>query len=80
MKIIITILIDSPTAVRTNFQQATGAGESLDGYLKHLEETIPLRRIATEDDVANAVLFLASDKSSFITGTNVVVDGGNILI
>ena len=50
-------MIDSPTAVRTNFQQATGAGESLDGYLKHLEETIPLRRIATEDDVANAVLF-----------------------
>lgn len=66
----------SPTAIRTNFQAATGAG-SLEVHLKRLEETIPLRRIATVDDVTSAVLFLASDKASFITGDNLVVDGGN---
>jgi len=66
--------------VRTNFQAATGAGETLEGFLKHLEETIPLRRIAKPEDVANTVLFLASDKSSFITGTSIVVDGGSIYV
>lgn len=70
----------SPTAIRTNFQAASGAGDTLAGVLKHLEETIPLRRITTVEDVANAVLFLASDKSAFITGSNVVVDGGNSIL
>ncbi len=36
----------------------------------------PARRIGTPDDVAEAVLFLASDAARFITGTSLVVDGG----
>jgi NAD(P)-dependent dehydrogenase (short-subunit alcohol dehydrogenase family) len=38
----------------------------------------PLARIGTTDDVANAVLFLASDMSAWITGTQLVVDGGGL--
>jgi NAD(P)-dependent dehydrogenase (short-subunit alcohol dehydrogenase family) len=38
----------------------------------------PLARIGTPDDVANAVLFLASEMSSWITGTALVVDGGGL--
>lgn len=38
--------------------------------------TIPLGRLATADDVANAALFLASDESSLITGSAIDVDGG----
>jgi len=38
--------------------------------------TIPLGRIGEPIDIANAVLFLASDKSDFITGQTLVVDGG----
>jgi len=33
-------------------------------------------RLGTADDIANAALFLASDESSFITGTAIPVDGG----
>jgi NAD(P)-dependent dehydrogenase (short-subunit alcohol dehydrogenase family) len=37
---------------------------------------LPLGRIGTPEDIANCALFLASDESSWITGANIVVDGG----
>ncbi len=43
---------------------------------QHLEQTIPLGRLATPEDVGKAVLFLASDHASYITGTCLAVDGG----
>jgi NAD(P)-dependent dehydrogenase (short-subunit alcohol dehydrogenase family) len=45
-------------------------------FREHLMNTVPLNRIATPEDIAHAVLFLASDEASFITGHNLVVDGG----
>jgi 2-hydroxycyclohexanecarboxyl-CoA dehydrogenase len=39
-------------------------------------EHVPLQRIGRPEDVANAVLFLASDDSSFITGQTLAIDGG----
>lgn len=38
----------------------------------------PLGRVGTPEDIANAVLFLASDLSSWITGTDILVDGGGL--
>jgi 3-oxoacyl-[acyl-carrier protein] reductase len=48
-------------------------------FLRGMEEAVPLGRLGTPRDVANAVLFLASDDASYITGTTIIVDGGQIL-
>src|SRR6185437_15228454 len=45
-------------------------------FIKTMEEAIPLGRLGTPRDVAQAVLFLASDEAAYITGTTIVVDGG----
>ena len=47
--------------------------------LEELRDTTPLSRLGTPDDIAEAVLFLSSDKASFITGQVLSVDGGFIL-
>ena len=41
-----------------------------------LERQIPVRKLAEIEDIANAILFLASDESKMITGTEIVIDGG----
>jgi NAD(P)-dependent dehydrogenase (short-subunit alcohol dehydrogenase family) len=43
---------------------------------RKLLDSIPMRRLATPEDVARAVLFLASDYASYVTGTCLAVDGG----
>ncbi|MDG1887407.1 MAG: SDR family oxidoreductase [Alphaproteobacteria bacterium] len=47
-----------------------------DQLQERLYDRIPLGRFGTPNEVANAILFLASDESSFITGSELVVDGG----
>jgi hypothetical protein len=60
--------------------------ESRDFYLKHrklhslYKNITPLGRMAVPQDIANAVQFLCSGKASFITGQNLVIDGGISLI
>lgn len=48
-------------------------------FIKSMEDAIPLGRLGNPRDVANAFLFLASDDASYITGTTIVVDGGQLL-
>lgn len=54
------------------------AGRTVE-YIHAMEESIPMGRLGTPRDVANAALFLASDEASYITGTTIVVDGGQVL-
>jgi 3-oxoacyl-[acyl-carrier protein] reductase len=48
-------------------------------FIRSMEEAIPLGRLGDARDVANAFLFLASDEAAYITGTTIVVDGGQLL-
>ena len=50
--------------------------EGADQLMKNIATTIPLGRFGTPDDIAKAVVFLASDDSNYITGTELFVDGG----
>lgn len=48
-------------------------------FISSMERSVPLGRLGTPHDVANAVVFLASREASYITGTTIVVDGGQTL-
>lgn len=45
-------------------------------FLRALEEKVPMRRVGAPTEVAGAVVFLASDAASYVTGANIPVDGG----
>ena len=51
-------------------------GMDLDTFYEGAKASMPLGRIATPDDIANAALYLASDESSIVTGICINVDGG----
>ena len=50
-----------------------------DDYLRLMEKSIPLGRLGDPEDVAYAMLFLASGEASYITGQTLIVDGGQTL-
>lgn len=50
--------------------------QSAPKFIAELEKKTPLGRIGQPEEVASVVSFLASDAASFVTGTNIVVDGG----
>jgi len=79
-----------PQGVRVNsicpLRAATGLLEMFSGVEDSPEErerfgkSVPLGRMSEAQDVANAALYLASDEASFISGTNLPVDGGRLAV
>ena len=53
-----------------------GLGE---GYLQTMANSIPLKRLGDVEDIGNAALFFASDEAAYVTGQQIIVDGGQIL-
>jgi len=63
----------APGLVKTDFARALWENEEL---LKRRTATTPLRRIGEPHEIAGAVVYLASEASSFMTGQTIVIDGG----
>ena len=70
-------LLDSPLWVESLYDQyAKKLGMSKEEVRKHYEEQVPLGRGCRYEDVTNLVIFLASDRSSYMTGQAINVTGG----
>lgn len=63
----------SPGPIATEMMEKIGLNSELE---QHLMQSIPLARLGEVSEVAELILFLASDKAGFITGANYLVDGG----
>ncbi|EOC1565121.1 glucose 1-dehydrogenase [Cronobacter dublinensis] len=67
----------SPGPVNTaGLNELFGGGEQAESVKNELNAQIPLGRVGHPDEVAKAVLFLASNESSFVNGVELFVDGG----
>lgn len=66
----------APGIIKTEFSRALWENEEI---LSHATSNAALRRIGIPDEMAGAVIFLASEASSFVSGQTIVMDGGGIL-
>jgi 3-oxoacyl-[acyl-carrier protein] reductase len=68
--------IETPRQIRNRQREAEITGRSLEEIRQARAQEIPLHRLGRAEEVANVVVFLASERSSYMTGTCVTVDGG----
>lgn len=67
----------SPGPIDTEgLRELVGSSQAGQDRLNSLSSSVPLGRMGTADEIAKAVVFLASDDSSFVTGIELFVDGG----
>ena len=74
----IRINVVSPGPIRTNAlaELAGESKEAQEGLLGYLASQVPMGRLGEPEEVGQAVVFLASDESSFVNGAELFVDGG----
>lgn len=67
----------SPGHIKTNIFNNTGLNnEQIEGAIQSIIPSIPLKRLGEPTEIANAVLFLASEEAAYIHGTELTVDAG----
>ena len=69
----ITVNCISPGLIKTDFSKALWENEDI---LSKVTATAPLQRIGMPEEIAGAAVFLASEAGSFVTGHNLIIDGG----
>lgn len=72
----VNAITPGPTETPGLLAGAATLGDQAPALLQSIAASVPLGRLATSDEIANAVLFLASHQSSFVTGTEFFADGG----
>ena len=73
----IRVNIVTPGAIETNWMEASGfSAEQKEVFKQQMASGTALKRIGNSEEIAKTVLFLASEEASFITGTEILVDGG----
>jgi len=76
-------IIDTPGALKTISKAmgvASAGPEHVEAFSQNMLPTIPMKRFGKAAEVAKAVLFLASDESSYVTGIDLKVDGGKSIV
>ena len=69
-------IIMTPMNLGSLEERSKITGQSIDSLLQESQSLIPMGEFTEADDVANAVLWLASDESRYVTGIKLAVDGG----
>jgi NAD(P)-dependent dehydrogenase (short-subunit alcohol dehydrogenase family) len=74
----IRVNVIAPGGTKTPIWSRSGqrTKEQLSGLDKWISSTVPLNRMGEPEEIAKAVLFLASDDSSYVNGVELFVDGG----
>jgi NAD(P)-dependent dehydrogenase (short-subunit alcohol dehydrogenase family) len=73
----IRVNVVSPGPIQTPIFGRTGlTKEQVDGFKRDIVTKVPMKRLGKPEEVADAVLFLATPESSYITGVDINVDGG----
>lgn len=72
----IRVNVLSPGHIDTPILESLQQGEALMKMKKQFESNVPLGRLGDPDEIAKAVSFLASDEASYVSGTELYVDGG----
>lgn len=71
----------SPGPIQTDFLNKTGlSAHQIQGFSEGILTSVPMKRYGRADEVAKAVLFLASDDSSYMMGSEIYVDGGLVQV
>jgi NAD(P)-dependent dehydrogenase (short-subunit alcohol dehydrogenase family) len=71
----IRVNVISPGHIDTPIMESLQQGEALTRMKEEMENNVPLGRLGDADEIAKAVSFLASDEASYVSGTELYVDG-----